>query len=153
MERELADAKGALERVLDMVCKGIGEQAELGQRMKDLAARKRELEAALATEKKTVITLHPQAAASYKAKVQAIQDALTKGDAAGQGAVALVRSMIERIVITPQPERMDLQVFGELSWLLGNKPGTDGELADCISGCGGPQQLAQSERLPIRLAA
>jgi len=51
--------------------------------------------------------------------------------------VSLVRSMIERIVITPQPNRMDLQVFGELSMLLGNKPSTEGELHDFISGRGG----------------
>src|SRR5215510_9215058 len=45
--------------------------------------------------------------------------------------------MIERIVITPQPDRMDVQVFGVLSMLLGNTPGTDGELPESISGCGG----------------
>jgi hypothetical protein len=84
-----------------------------------------------------VVTIHPQAAQRCRAKVAEIQDALTMGDAASQGAVSLVRSMIERIVITPQPNRMDLQVFGELSMLLGNKPSTEGELHDFISGRGG----------------
>ena len=32
---------------------------------------------------------------------------------------------------------LDLQVFRELSMLLGNKPSTEDELPDCISGCGG----------------
>ena len=141
LERELADAKAATERVLDMICKGIGDQADLGQRLKDTAARRRELEGMLSSVTKTVVTIHPQAAQRYRAKVEEIQQALTKGDAASQGAVALVRSMIERIVITPQPGRMALEVFGELSMLLGNRPSTEGELADCISGCGGMQQL------------
>ena len=137
LEREWADAKAATERYLDMIGKGIGDPADLGQRLKDTAARRRELEGILATARKPVVALHPQAAASYRAKVAEIQEALTKGDAASEGAVALVRSMIERIVITPQPDRMALEVFGELSMLLGNRPGTDGELPDCISGCGG----------------
>jgi DNA invertase Pin-like site-specific DNA recombinase len=149
LERELADTKGALERVLDMVCKGIGEQAELGQRMKDLAARKREIEAVLSSAKQTVVTIHPQAAQRYRAKVAEIQEALTRGDAASQGAVALVRSMIECIVITPQPDRMALEVFGELSMLLGNTPSTEGELPDCISGCGGwIWAMPYSDRVP-----
>jgi hypothetical protein len=105
--------------------------------MKDLAARERDLEAVLSSARKTVVTIHPQAAQRYRAKVGEIQQALTKGDAASQGAVALVRSMIERIAITPQPDRMALEVFGEVSMLLGNRPSTEGELANCISGCGG----------------
>jgi site-specific DNA recombinase len=133
LERELADVKVGLRRVMDMVVKGIGEQAKLGREMKDLAARERELEATLATARTpTVATLQPHAARRYRAKVNQILEALTKGDAAVQGAVALVRTMIERILITPRPDRMDLQVFGELSMLLGNKPGTDGELGDCL---------------------
>jgi site-specific DNA recombinase len=146
LERELADAKAATERILDMICKGIGDQADLGQRLKDTAARRRELEAVLSSATKTVVTIHPQAAQRYRAKVEEIQQALTKGDAASQGAVALVRSMIDRIVITPQPDRMDLQVFGELSMLLGNSPSTEGELADCISGCGGAARLPSTSR-------
>jgi site-specific DNA recombinase len=129
LEGELADTKAALERVLDMVCKGIGEQADLGQRMKDLAARRRELEAKLPlADQGSVAVLHPAAARSYRAKVEEIQAALTKGDAAGHEAVKLVRGMIDHIDITPGPDRMALTMYGDLSILLGNKPSPEGEL-------------------------
>jgi site-specific DNA recombinase len=138
IERELADVKVGLRRVMDMVVAGIGEQAELGEEMKKLAARKRELEAMLPSmEKATVTTMHPAAAKRYAKQVEDIQEALTRGGDAGEEAVKLVRCLIDRIVITPQPDRMDLQVFGDLAMLLGNPLSSEGELNNAKAGCGG----------------
>ena len=84
-----------------------------------------------------VVSVHPHAARRYKAKVEQIQWALTKGDAAGQEAVQLVRSLIDKIVITPGPDRMALEVFGDLAVLLGNKLSTDVDFGNAKDGCGG----------------
>jgi hypothetical protein len=138
IERELADLKVAMERVLNMVCKGVGQQSELGRRMNDIAARRRELEAMLPlAEKANVAVIHPQAGKRYRQQVEMIQGALSRGDSAGHEAVALVRGMIDRIVITPQPDRMDLQVFDDLAILFGNKPSPEEELGNAKAGCGG----------------
>ncbi len=48
-----------------------------------------------------VLTLHPKAPNRYSAKVADIHAALAKGDAASREAVALVRELIDHIVVTP----------------------------------------------------
>jgi site-specific DNA recombinase len=141
IERELSQAK----RTLDLMMKKMLDGFEVSRdEYNAVARRRRELEAKLPLADKKVVSIHPQAAQSYRAKVEEIQAALTKGDAAGQEAVELVRSMIDRIVITPQPEKMGLEVFGDLAVLLGNGPGPDN---NAIGGCGGPQQPPCNSRL------
>ena len=137
IERELADVKRGVERVMNMIVKGMGDPIDLGEQSKALASRRRELEAKLPLIETNVVSLHPQAAIRYRQKVEEIQAALTAGDSAGQEAVAMVRSLIDRIVITPQPERMGLEVFGDLAILLGNVPSTDGDFSNAKDGCGG----------------
>jgi hypothetical protein len=58
----------------------------------------------------------PKAAERYQQKVADIHAALRKGDEGDREAVALVRSLIGRIVVdaTPAPEPLGLEVEGSL---------------------------------------
>ncbi len=53
-------------------------------------------------------------------------------------AVALVRGLVHEIRVTPRPDRMDLEVVGDLAALIEEEQG--GNKRDFIGGCGGPLQ-------------
>jgi site-specific DNA recombinase len=138
IERELGQVRRAYDRVMQAIMYGDTDVRELGPQQAELAKRRRELEGLLAAAEQKVVAIHPNAAKSYRAKVEEIQAALMQGDAAGENAVRLVRGLIERIVITPMDDRMDLQVFGDLAVLLGNASSPKAELGNVGVGCGGP---------------
>jgi hypothetical protein len=85
-----------------------------------------------------VVTLHPHAAERYKVRVAGIQEALARGDAAAHDAMQLVRSLVNKIVVTPPADpkgRMELIVYRDLSALLGNQG--QHERYGGLDGCGG----------------
>jgi len=60
----------------------------------ELEAKQVELERKLPLAKEDVIAFHPHAALRYRAKVEQIQEALTKGDSAAHEAIQIVRELI-----------------------------------------------------------
>ena len=82
-----------------------------------------------------VTVLHPNAAVSYSNKVAQIQAALTRGDVAALEAIKLIRGIVREIRITPAPDKMELEVRGDLAALLEQEQRANKR--DFHGGCGG----------------
>jgi hypothetical protein len=91
-----------------------------------------------------------RAAERYRQKVADIHAALSRGETGDREAIALVRSLIGRIVVhaTPAPESLGLEVEGSLAALMTDAP----ELEHSGISCCMPTQPSLS-RLPGRGAA
>jgi site-specific DNA recombinase len=125
--RDLASELVAVDRKIAGVVRLAEEDAGadfkgLAQRLRDLERQKADLESRSERQKRAgdVVVLHPQAAARYKAKVESIREALSKGDTAARDAVALVRDLIDHITATPTPkgEPIELELTGNLAALV-----------------------------------
>ena len=138
IETELGVTRRKLQRAMDAMLNADDAVANYTGLISELSRRVQELEAKLPMADTAVLTLHPQAAERYKAKVAAIQEALGRGDGAAHEAIQLVRSLINKIVVIPPADpkgRMGLEVFGDLSALLGNQG--QQERYGALDGCGG----------------
>ncbi len=136
VERQLTDTKRKQTSVIRMIEDEEGDRKLLGQRLKELAALEEQLEIRLRQmDRPDVAELHPSAAARYRQQVADIQTELAKGDRHALEAVAFVRGLIRTIKMTPEPNRWDLQVVGDLAVLLELERG--GNAADFLDGCGG----------------
>jgi hypothetical protein len=87
-----------------------------------------------------VLEFFPKAADRYRQKVADIHAALSRGEEGDREAIALVRSLIGRVVVhaTPTPEPLGLEVEGSLAALMSDAP--ELEHSD-ISCCMPPQPL------------
>jgi site-specific DNA recombinase len=104
---ELEKTDRELEKAVDAILAGI-PPLKLKDRIEQLEARKTEL-----------TDLLPSAAAIYARKVAKLTEALNHPDERLQAAEAL-RLLIEKIVLTPGPERgeIDAMLYGELGAIL-----------------------------------
>lgn len=142
LEAELADVERKISRMLKMVEDGHAEPAIAGPRLNQLAQERRELEAAMSREPDNkIVEVFPNAAERYAAKVDEVHRALANEKSGELEAVALVRSLIRRIVVkaTPAPEPLEIEVEGTLAILLKNE---DGSMPSDIVRCGPPQPLS-----------
>jgi DNA invertase Pin-like site-specific DNA recombinase len=93
----------------------------LKERMKALEARKAELEAEMASaEPPSVVRLHPNAAEIYRRKVAELELALNEESIKAEAA-DILRSLIDRVVLTPAaeaPDGIDARLHGELAAVL-----------------------------------
>lgn len=136
LEGDLADVERKINRMLKMVEDGHAEPAVAGPRLNQLAQDRRELKAAIANEPQNkVVEVFPNAAERYAAKVGEIHKALANGKNGELDAVALVRSLIRRIVVkaTPAPDPVGIEVEGTLAVLMKNE---DGDEPSDIVRCG-----------------
>jgi site-specific DNA recombinase len=117
-ERDLA--------AIDRRIAGIVAAIEVGGDSRVLAQRLNALEAERLTVAESrppasdVTVLHPGAASRYRDKVADIHAALSKGDEAAREAVALVRELIDAIVVTPGEDGgpLTLDLVGNIAALL-----------------------------------
>jgi hypothetical protein len=93
----------------------------LKDRMKALEGRKAEIEAIMASaEPPSVVQLHPNAAEIYRRKVAELELALND-EAIKAEAAEILRSLIDRVVLTlaaDAPDGLDAQLYGELAGIL-----------------------------------
>jgi site-specific DNA recombinase len=135
LEREIGELGRRIDRMIGSIKDGVDPKllvADLNAAHAKREALQRQLRLADGPD---VAVLHPQAAAAYSQKVVLLQEALGRGDAAALEAVALVRGLVHEIRVTPRPDRMDLEVVGDLVALLDQEQG--GNKRDFIGGCGG----------------
>src|SRR5262245_53179652 len=83
-----------------------------------------------------VTVLYPNAAVSYSKKVAQIQAALTRGDVAALEAIKLIRGLVREIRITPAPDKMELEVRGDLAALLEQEQRGTKETFTVVAGVG-----------------
>ena len=121
LERAAAAIARRIANLLEMVETGMADPKASGKRFNELVAEQREIERALAeAERPDTIELHPQAAERYRAKVADIHAAIRSGDSAAYEAIAVVRDLIDHILVkpTPRPDPVGLEVVGNLAALL-----------------------------------
>lgn len=159
-QRELAGLDAKINRLVEAIESSDDPRALVG-RLDALEAERRRLQS-IAPPPAEVVTLHPNAARRYADKVRDISAALQKGDTASLEAVALVRELIDRIIVTPggSGEPNQLEVQGDLAVMV-EQTGTDTSAA---VGCTPPQppiaypglkprKVHRIHRIPFRLVA
>src|SRR3954471_6064963 len=77
----LGEIEREIQRAVDAIVRGIGDEEVLGERTKKLAAERRQLEAERAAlpEQATVVTLHPAVLARYEQQLSSLQAELASG--------------------------------------------------------------------------
>src|ERR1700681_3367313 len=91
----------------------------LSERLRELEAKQDEINERLARRPVDSPGIHPNVAELYGRKVARLADALNHPDDRHEAADAL-RSLIERIVLTPSPEprKLDATLHGELGTII-----------------------------------
>ena len=138
LERDLAEVSRKIAWLVREIENGRGSK-NVSSRLYDLEVEQEALGTRLAlTNGPDVVMLHPTAADSYRQKVEQVQAALKRGDAAGLEAITLVRELIRRVRVVPTAggEPVGLEIAGDLAALLNlNEPGPGG-MASVVAGSG-----------------
>lgn len=119
-ERERADIKGQIDRLVTSIAKGTAKDVEaVCDKLRNLEGRLRQLEAAPTLEPSTV-QWHPNAVDLYKLKVADLAASLNADPLSREEAVKALRGLIDRIVAKslPAPGQFDLELHGHLAAAL-----------------------------------
>ena len=118
-EAELAKVNRELEKILDLYLNDALSVDMVKERSKKLEARKSELEQFLAEADEPPPLLHPSMALQYRKRVQQLYDALQNADEGKRiEAVDTLRSLVDRIILTPVDGKMEIDVQGDLAGIL-----------------------------------
>ena len=112
--------------MVDWLAKGTGNPYEIGARMNEACAEEQTIKAALAeAPSPPVIALHPGTLAHYEALLERLQQAISKGVAAGKvDYVDAVRDLVETVTVRRDDSRksgIEVTIAGRLNALLGEK--------------------------------
>ena len=120
VQKDLNKVNTAIKRCLTFITEGDGDPGLVRNELRDLEARKRELELNLAaTHDEQAVEPHPNMAELYAKKVSELQTLLIDENARQQ-AMDLIRSMIDHIEIHVGTERgrPDVILVGALAQIL-----------------------------------
>ena len=133
-EGKLHKERLAVERSLAGILKAIEAGAwneTLRSRLTELELRKSEIDRELATAAAPVpVALHPNAAGLYAARVADLETALNDSELLPEAAATL-RSLIQHIVLTPDPEMpqsLAIDLHGDLAMILSLAAGGSGAI-------------------------
>jgi site-specific DNA recombinase len=123
-ERRLAEVRREIERIVDGVTRGELASAVFGPRASALDEERKSLEASMAEEHDTVVTLHPAALARYEEIVGRLQQSMAQGTAAGNAEYPeVMRDLIQSVTVRAgdEPGRVKVTIEGRLNALLGEE--------------------------------
>jgi site-specific DNA recombinase len=149
-----------LDTLLNLILKG-GAAERINAKMVQLEARKGELERALAEAEEPPPLLHPEMASFYREQVAALHLALSiGGDQDRAEAAQRLRSLVSKIVLTPEDGKLAIDVHGDLAGILGiahakaPPAGADGLVlqAKLVAETGRRQNLRTDKGRPRRAA-
>ncbi|MEM9355195.1 MAG: zinc ribbon domain-containing protein [Pseudomonadota bacterium] len=148
-EAELSRLDGAKKRIVKAVIDGFANQT-LKKELDAVEARYAELERLIETTDTPPVLIHPNMAHRYRQEVSRLVATLSKSEQ-NQEAIGVIRSLIEKVVLTPNEACDDLRValHGELAGILkiameGTESGADnGELVSVL-------QLVAEECYPLK---
>lgn len=136
LQAELTDVERKLARLLRMVEDGHADPAIAGPRLNELAQQKRALAGQLSMRPDDAApSVISDGGTSYRKIVSELRAELGEGRAGTADAAALVRGMLNRIVVSPGPGTKDQLIEVEAGILISRSP------VDryCSDGCGGVQ--------------
>lgn len=103
LERKLQTASAKVERLVAAIAEGAGEFAEIREALRAARLDRDRTAAELAEiDAVRVIALHPAIAEEYRRQVQDLRTALAE-PAAREAAIPVLRELIDRIILTPNP--------------------------------------------------
>ena len=121
VERRHAEAIGKVERLVTAIADGAGQFVEI----RDILAKARSDRDRLADELANmdalpVVALHPTVARDYRAAIAALNESLTANPEASLEAIPRLRSLIDRIELTPSAEKtgVEIEIHGRLAAIL-----------------------------------
>ncbi len=127
VERDLAQARAAVGRLVSAIAQGGGEFAEIREALAKAKADASRCEAELAEfDAVPVIALHPQLIATYKARVAELGRHLMEGEEARLKALPWIRSLIDMIEVQDSdtaPDNATVTVTGSLDAVIGMATG------------------------------
>ena len=117
-EAEIARIDRELDTLLNLILKG-GAADAINSKMVLLEQRKKELALFLAEADEPPPLLHPSMALQYRARVQQLYEALQGEDEAQRiEAADILRSLVDKIVLTPVDGKVEIDVQGDLAGIL-----------------------------------
>jgi DNA invertase Pin-like site-specific DNA recombinase len=127
LQAELSRLEAGRKRIIEAIKSGV-PGADVKDEMIAIGDRRREVEALLETMEEAPVLLHPNMAHRYREEIGQLTQALNREESRSEAA-QLMRSLIERIVLTPNEDGTDLNIdlFGDLAGVLtmarkGEKP-------------------------------
>ena len=115
---EYAKIERQMDKLVDSIVDGIPPH-QVKDRMVKLDQRRMELEHLLATTEEAPVLLHPNMAKRYHEEVQNLITALQNDDFRSEAA-QILRTLIDKIVLTPVPgeQRLSVDIQGDLAGIL-----------------------------------
>ena len=116
LKHELGRISRQIDRFVNAIAEGADAKA-LNAKLKELEARKEELESSLAEAADPEPLIHPNLAALYQQKVEELHMALEE-DETREEAMEIIRSLIDKVVLTPVDGELRIDLHGELAGIL-----------------------------------
>ncbi len=138
LQKELEKINRSIERALAFILEGDGDPGSIRAKLKELEARKRDLERQLTqTDPAPTLEIHPNLGELYRRKVQEL-DRLLTDDASRPQAMEIIRGLIERIEVAPGSRRgkADVTLYGALASILDFALGAQNTKATANGGFG-----------------
>jgi len=111
--------KRELDKIMDLYLKDAMPIELVKQKSDILGARKKELESFLATATEPPPLLHPEMATFYRVRVAELYSSLQAGAKEQQLAASeAFRSLIDKIILTPENGELEIDVRGDLAGIL-----------------------------------
>jgi site-specific DNA recombinase len=149
-----------LDTLLDLILKG-GAAERINAKMVELETRKGELERVLTEAAEPPALLHPEMATFHREQVAALHSALGDTEGADRAEAAeRLRSLVGKIILTPEDGRLVIDVHGDLAGILAIAhgkappagPGVAVEPAMPNAGIPGQRSLPKHKGRPWRTA-
>ena len=115
-ERALAEVTRRLDKLIEALIEGY-RTAGLQQRLEELEARKAALEQELAADPPPPVRLHPNLAQVYRSNVERLDEALAD-PGLREDALAILRGLIERVVVHPGDDGPQIELVGEIKKMI-----------------------------------
>jgi site-specific DNA recombinase len=145
-ESEIRRTERELDTLLNLILKG-GAADRINEKMVALEKRKRELETFLQEADEPPPLLHPNMALHYRAKLDALYEALRHDtEARRMEAAEIIRSLVREIILTPKDGEVKIDVRGDLAGILAVSVGRRGKVGDMSKTSSPPGKTAQKSR-------
>ena len=136
---ELSKVTRDLDRLVQALLDGV-RGSQVKEKMAELEARKRKLEAELEQGAPAPVRLHPNMGERYRKQVTGLIEALNEPGSRTEAA-ELIRALVDRIVFSPEggsPKRATLDLHGDLAAILGLVSETGGKppVTTLVAGAG-----------------
>ena len=148
-EVELARVKKRLRQIVDAIVDGVPART-LKDELLALEAREDALKAKLVARPEPKVLLNPNMAELYRSRVAALHEALSATEP-DRDVFEGIRSLIERVVLTPVDGKLAIDLYGEIAGILrmaaghkaGNVLGPVSEQLVMVAGAGQPPSISK----------